>query len=26
MTSWDRIHQILRQLIPEGCYHLGQHI
>ncbi|MFT6944979.1 MAG: 2-polyprenyl-6-methoxyphenol hydroxylase-like FAD-dependent oxidoreductase, partial [Yoonia sp.] len=26
VTSWDRIHQLLRQLIPEGCYHLGQHI
>jgi len=26
VTSWDRIHQMLRRLIPEGCYHLGQHI
>ena len=26
VTSWDRIYQILRHLIPEGCYHLGQHI
>ena len=23
VTSWDRIHQILRVLIPEGTYHLG---
>jgi 2-polyprenyl-6-methoxyphenol hydroxylase-like FAD-dependent oxidoreductase len=26
VTSWDRIHQMLRRLIPEGSYHLGQHI
>jgi 2-polyprenyl-6-methoxyphenol hydroxylase-like FAD-dependent oxidoreductase len=26
VTSWDRIHQILRQLIPDGQYHLGRHI
>lgn len=26
VTSWDRIHQLLRQLIPKGCYHLGRHV
>ena len=26
VTSWDRIHQLLRRLIPEGCYHLGRHV
>jgi 2-polyprenyl-6-methoxyphenol hydroxylase-like FAD-dependent oxidoreductase len=26
VTSWDRIHQILRRLIPTGHYHLGRHI
>lgn len=26
VTSWDRIHQMLRRLIPEGHYHLGRHI
>lgn len=26
VTSWDRIHQILRALIPEGAYHLGQSV
>jgi len=26
VTSWDRIHQLLRSLIPEGSYHLGRHI
>lgn len=26
VTSWDRIHQMLRRLIPEGSYHLGAHI
>ncbi len=26
VTSWDRIHQILRRLIPDGHYHLGSHI
>jgi len=26
VTSWDRIHQILRRLIPKGHYHLGRHI
>ena len=26
VTSWDRIHQMLRRLIPTGSYHLGQHI
>lgn len=24
VTSWDRIHQILRVLMPEGAYHLGR--
>ena len=26
VTSWDRIHQVLRSLIPEGSYHLGRNI
>lgn len=26
VTSWDRIHQILRALIPQGAYHLGRAI
>ena len=26
VTSWDRIHQLLRALIPEGHHHLGTHI
>lgn len=26
VTSWDRIHQMLRRLIPEGRYHLGRHV
>lgn len=26
VTSWDRIHQMLRRLIPQGCYHLGRHV
>ncbi len=26
VTSWDRIHQILRRLIPQGHYHLGRYI
>ncbi|WP_299748682.1 hypothetical protein [uncultured Boseongicola sp.] len=26
VTSWDRIHQLLRRLIPESCYHLGRHV
>lgn len=26
VTSWDRIHRLLRPLIPEGCYHLERHI
>jgi 2-polyprenyl-6-methoxyphenol hydroxylase-like FAD-dependent oxidoreductase len=26
VTSWTRIHQILRALIPDQNYHLGQHI
>ena len=26
VTSWDRIHQLLRKLIPQGCYHLGRHV
>ena len=26
VTSWDRIHQMLRRLIPDGSYHLGRHI
>ena len=26
VTSWDRIHQILRRLIPEGSYHLRAQI
>lgn len=26
VTSWDRIHQLLRWLIPKGCYHLGRHV
>lgn len=26
VTSWDRIHQILRRLIPQGHYHLGRHV
>jgi len=24
VTSWDRMHQILRALIPDDCYHLGK--
>ena len=24
VTSWDRIHQILRALMPDGSYHLGR--
>ena len=26
VTSWDRIHQILRPLMPEGTYHLGRSV
>lgn len=26
VTSWDRIHRLLRNLIPPGRYHLGQQI
>ena len=26
VTSWDRVHRILRQLIPEGHYHLGRNV
>lgn len=26
VTSWDRIHQLLRRLIPEGCYQLGRQV
>lgn len=26
VTSWDRIHQMLRRLVPQRCYHLGRHI
>lgn len=26
VTSWDRIHQILRAMVPEGVYHLGRTI
>ena len=26
VTSWDRIHRILRVLMPEGAYHLGRGI
>lgn len=26
VTSWDRIHQILRALVPEGAYHLGRRV
>ena len=26
VTSWDRIHQTLRRLVPEGRYHLGRHV
>lgn len=26
VTSWDRIHQLLRKLIPAGRYHLGKYI
>jgi 2-polyprenyl-6-methoxyphenol hydroxylase-like FAD-dependent oxidoreductase len=26
VTSWDRIHQLLRRLIPDGSYHLGRQI
>lgn len=26
VTSWDRIHQILRALIPEGAYQLGRSV
>jgi 2-polyprenyl-6-methoxyphenol hydroxylase-like FAD-dependent oxidoreductase len=26
VTSWDRIHQMLRRLVPDGAYHLGKHI
>ncbi len=26
VTSWDRIHQILRVLIPQGAYHLGRSV
>jgi 2-polyprenyl-6-methoxyphenol hydroxylase-like FAD-dependent oxidoreductase len=26
VTSWDRIHQMLRRLIPQGHYHLSHHI
>ena len=26
VTSWDRIHQMLQRLVPEGAYHLGKHI
>ncbi|MGF1477842.1 MAG: FAD-dependent oxidoreductase, partial [Geminicoccaceae bacterium] len=24
VTSWDRMYQVLRALVPEGCYHLGR--
>jgi len=26
VTSWDRIHGLLRALMPEGTYRLGQHV
>lgn len=26
VTSWDRIHQILRGLVPEGQHHLDHHV
>ncbi|MFZ3581804.1 FAD-dependent monooxygenase [Loktanella sp. DJP18] len=26
VTSWDRIHQVLRRLVPQGHYHLSRHI
>jgi len=26
VTSWDRIHQILRRLVPADRYHLGSHV
>lgn len=26
VTSWDRIHQMLRKLVPEGRYHIGKSI
>ncbi|MDJ1017001.1 MAG: FAD-dependent monooxygenase [Paracoccaceae bacterium] len=26
VTSWDRMHRILRALVPEGTYHLGRTI
>jgi 2-polyprenyl-6-methoxyphenol hydroxylase-like FAD-dependent oxidoreductase len=26
VTSWDRIHGLLRALMPEGAYRLGQHV
>ena len=26
VTSWDRIHQMLRRLVPKGRHHLGRHV
>lgn len=26
VTSWDRIHRLLRATIPDGCYHLGRNV
>lgn len=26
VTSWDRIHRLLRQTMPAGSYHLGRHV
>lgn len=26
VTSWDRIHRLLRATMPEGSYHLGRHV
>jgi len=25
VTSWTRLHQLLRALVPDGAYHLGRH-
>ena len=24
VTSWDRMHQVLRALVPDDCYHMGK--
>jgi 2-polyprenyl-6-methoxyphenol hydroxylase-like FAD-dependent oxidoreductase len=26
VTSWDRLYQLVRQTVPDECYHLGYHL